>query len=173
MGPIKRVQRTAVHVQSRFIHLFGVQVLQESLTGNWTTLLIMARPSLPSSVTRTCSQHVLLLQYHSVLLNQDLFPLIKKLVLDHNKIAKEHRDFWPFDFALIYTVKLTAKTIETHLKVHNTGDRPFDFNTLLHTYFLIPVRVGHGSSLKWWGGGGRGGRLAVLTGDHLSLFLFR
>ncbi|KAF9364898.1 hypothetical protein BGX34_012139 [Mortierella sp. NVP85] len=53
-------------------------------------------------------------------------------------IAKEHRDFWPFDFALIYTVKLTALTIETHLKVHNTGDRPFDFNTLLHTYFLIP-----------------------------------
>ncbi|KAI1302086.1 hypothetical protein EDD11_005757 [Mortierella claussenii] len=58
--------------------------------------------------------------------------------LDHTMISEEHRKLWPFDFSLIYTVKLVADTIETHLKIHNVGDQAFDFNTLLHTYFLIP-----------------------------------
>ncbi|KAF9349280.1 hypothetical protein BGX26_012389 [Mortierella sp. AD094] len=53
-------------------------------------------------------------------------------------ISKEHRQMWPFDFSLIYTVKLTADTVETHLKIHNIGEKAFDFNTLLHTYFSIP-----------------------------------
>lgn len=47
---------------------------------------------------------------------------------------------WPFDFSLIYTVKLAADAIETKLRIQNVGDKTFDFNTLLHTYFLIPVR---------------------------------
>ena len=34
-----------------------------------------------------------------------------------------------------------AETIETKLRVHNVGDKSFDFNTLLHTYFLIPVSL--------------------------------
>lgn len=46
---------------------------------------------------------------------------------------------WPFDFSLVYTIKLSADTIETQLRVHNIGTQAFDFNTLLHTYFLIPV----------------------------------
>ena len=58
-------------------------------------------------------------------------------------IPEEHRNAWPFDFSLVYTVKLAANTIETRLKVHNIGDKAFDFNTLLHTYFLIPVSYGH------------------------------
>ena len=48
---------------------------------------------------------------------------------------------WPFDFSLVYTVKLSADTIETQLRVHNIGTQAFDFNTLLHTYFLIPVSL--------------------------------
>lgn len=55
-------------------------------------------------------------------------------------ITEEFRNLWPFDFSLVYTVSLTANNIETGLRVHNIGDRAFDFNTLLHTYFLIPVR---------------------------------
>ncbi|KAF9315200.1 hypothetical protein BG003_003385 [Podila horticola] len=51
---------------------------------------------------------------------------------------EEFRKLWPFDFSLVYTVRLTADNIETGLRVHNIGDRAFDFNTLLHTYFLIP-----------------------------------
>ncbi|KAG9327665.1 hypothetical protein KVV02_006369 [Mortierella alpina] len=58
--------------------------------------------------------------------------------LDHSMISEEHRQMWPFDFELVYTVKLSASTLETHLRVQNIGDKAFDFNTLLHTYFLIP-----------------------------------
>lgn len=61
--------------------------------------------------------------------------------LDHTLISEENRKLWPFDFSLVYTVKLAAETIETKLRVHNVGDKSFDFNTLLHTYFLIPVSL--------------------------------
>lgn len=65
--------------------------------------------------------------------------LHKNAGLDHSMITEEFRKLWPFDFSLVYTVRLTADNIETGLRVHNIGDRAFDFNTLLHTYFLIPV----------------------------------
>lgn len=55
-------------------------------------------------------------------------------------ITEEFRKLWPFDFSLVYTIVLAADNIKTELRVHNIGDRAFDFNTLLHTYFLIPVK---------------------------------
>ncbi|KAF9194178.1 hypothetical protein BGZ51_000759 [Haplosporangium sp. Z 767] len=58
--------------------------------------------------------------------------------LDHTLISDEHRKLWPFDFALVYTVTLAADTLETKLRVQNVGDKAFDFNTLMHTYFLVP-----------------------------------
>ncbi|KAF9578021.1 hypothetical protein BGW38_006411 [Lunasporangiospora selenospora] len=58
--------------------------------------------------------------------------------LDHTLISEEYRQLWPYEFSLTYTVKLTADRLETYLRVHNVGDQAFDFNTLLHTYFLIP-----------------------------------
>ncbi|KAF9932692.1 hypothetical protein FBU30_007534 [Linnemannia zychae] len=64
--------------------------------------------------------------------------VIAEFGLDHTMISEEYRKMWPYDFSLVYTVKLTADTIETQLRVHNVGDKSFDFNTLLHTYFLIP-----------------------------------
>ncbi|KAI7831252.1 aldose 1-epimerase [Gamsiella multidivaricata] len=70
--------------------------------------------------------------------SEDAHTVTAQFGLDHNMISEEHRKMWPFDFSLVYTVKLGAETIETHLKIQNTGDQAFDFNTLLHTYFLIP-----------------------------------
>ncbi|KAG0050088.1 hypothetical protein BGZ83_005140 [Gryganskiella cystojenkinii] len=69
---------------------------------------------------------------------EDGSTVVAEFGLDHSMISAEHRNMWPFDFALVYTVKLSADTIETQLRVHNIGDKAFDFNTLLHTYFLIP-----------------------------------
>ncbi|KAG0356082.1 hypothetical protein BGZ54_000849 [Gamsiella multidivaricata] len=71
--------------------------------------------------------------------SEDAHTVTAQFGLDHNMISEEHRKMWPFDFSLVYTVKLGAETIETHLKIQNTGDQAFDFNTLLHTYFLIPT----------------------------------
>ncbi|KAF9103626.1 hypothetical protein BGX27_010495 [Mortierella sp. AM989] len=70
--------------------------------------------------------------------SEDARTVIAQFGLDHTLISEEHHQMWPFDFSLIYTVKLTADTVETHLKVHNVGEKAFDFNTLLHTYFSIP-----------------------------------
>ncbi|KAF9930532.1 hypothetical protein BGZ65_005295 [Modicella reniformis] len=70
--------------------------------------------------------------------SEDAHTVTAQFALDHTTISIEHRELWPYDFSLVYTVKLAANTIETHLRVHNVGDKPFDFNTLLHTYFMIP-----------------------------------
>ncbi|KAG0337184.1 hypothetical protein BG000_005723 [Podila horticola] len=70
--------------------------------------------------------------------SEDATAVTVQLGLDHSMITEEFRKLWPFDFSLVYTVRLTADNIETGLRVHNIGDRAFDFNTLLHTYFLIP-----------------------------------
>ncbi|KAF9406138.1 hypothetical protein BGZ94_003229 [Podila epigama] len=70
--------------------------------------------------------------------SEDSTTVTAQLGLDHSMISEEFRQLWPFDFSLVFTVKLTADNIETGLRVHNIGDRAFDFNTLLHTYFLIP-----------------------------------
>ncbi|KAG0097938.1 hypothetical protein BGZ93_001571 [Podila epicladia] len=71
--------------------------------------------------------------------SEDATTVTVQLGLDHSMITEEFRKLWPFDFSLVYTVRLTADNIETGLRVHNIGDRAFDFNALLHTYFLIPV----------------------------------
>ncbi|KAF8941296.1 hypothetical protein BGZ58_000037 [Dissophora ornata] len=91
-------------------------------------------------VTASLPQHGFARISHWKLLNssEDANTVVAQFGLDHTSIPEEHRNAWPFDFSLVYTVKLTADTIETHLKVHNVGDKAFDFNTLLHTYFLIP-----------------------------------
>ncbi|KAG0326826.1 hypothetical protein BGZ99_008928 [Dissophora globulifera] len=70
--------------------------------------------------------------------SEDAHSVTAQFGLDHTMISDEYRKAWPYDFSLIYTVKLSAESIETHLKIHNVGDKSFDFNTLLHTYFLIP-----------------------------------
>ncbi|KAG0336951.1 hypothetical protein BG004_007846 [Podila humilis] len=69
---------------------------------------------------------------------EDATTVTVQLGLDHSMISDEFRKLWPFDFSLVYTIKLTVDHIETGLRVHNIGNRAFDFNTLLHTYFLIP-----------------------------------
>ncbi|KAF8935342.1 hypothetical protein CPC16_002611 [Podila verticillata] len=70
--------------------------------------------------------------------SEDATAVTVRLGLDHSMITEEFRKLWPFDFSLVYTVILAADNIKTELRVHNIGDHAFDFNTLLHTYFLIP-----------------------------------
>lgn len=44
---------------------------------------------------------------------------------------------WKHRFQLIYTVELRSSELKTSLTISNTGSEPFDFTTLLHTYFRV------------------------------------
>lgn len=48
------------------------------------------------------------------------------------------RNMWNNNkFTLLYSIKLEADSITTSLCVENQGDKPFNFQALLHTYFLL------------------------------------
>lgn len=46
---------------------------------------------------------------------------------------------WPYKFGLLYSVTLDRESLKTALVVTNEGDVPFEFQTLLHTYFKVEV----------------------------------
>lgn len=52
--------------------------------------------------------------------------------------SPESREKWNHAFKLEYTVVLTEVSLKVTLKATNTGDSPFSFNFLLHTYLKIP-----------------------------------
>jgi glucose-6-phosphate 1-epimerase len=47
------------------------------------------------------------------------------------------RALWPHAFSLLYSVTLEPKSLTTSLVITNQGDEPFEFQTLLHTYFRV------------------------------------
>jgi len=58
-------------------------------------------------------------------------------ILTDNEVKKEYLEIWPHQFKLIYTVTLEGKSLKTNLKIKNTGNEPYSFNTLLHTYYNV------------------------------------
>lgn len=54
------------------------------------------------------------------------------------KDSEATRAVWNHGFMLEFVVSLTAASLKMTLRVKNTGDAPFTFQTLLHTYFRIP-----------------------------------
>jgi D-hexose-6-phosphate mutarotase len=51
------------------------------------------------------------------------------------------RALWPHAFSLLYSVTLEPKSLTTSLVITNQGAEPFEFQTLLHTYFRVKVRL--------------------------------
>ncbi|XP_064476554.1 uncharacterized protein LOC135390673 [Ornithodoros turicata] len=47
------------------------------------------------------------------------------------------RDMWDYRFEALYRVTLKKSELVLDLEVTNQDDAPFDFTTLLHTYFLL------------------------------------
>jgi glucose-6-phosphate 1-epimerase len=47
------------------------------------------------------------------------------------------QSLWNYDFKLVYTITISSYSLTTRLTVHNTGDKVFDFQALLHTYYAI------------------------------------
>ncbi|KAJ2902452.1 galactose mutarotase-like domain-containing protein [Zalerion maritima] len=57
--------------------------------------------------------------------------------LSSASLSDEVKALWPYDFNLLYSVTLDAKTLTTSMVVTNQGNEPFEFQMLLHTYFKI------------------------------------
>ncbi len=55
----------------------------------------------------------------------------------HLTDSEATRALWPFPFLLSYTLSLTARALTTSLRIENTGDKPFEAQALLHTYFRV------------------------------------
>uniref|UniRef100_M4D6H0 Uncharacterized protein n=1 Tax=Brassica campestris TaxID=3711 RepID=M4D6H0_BRACM len=49
------------------------------------------------------------------------------------------RSMWDFAFHALYKVVVGADCLSTELKITNTDNKPFSFNTALHTYFRASV----------------------------------
>ncbi|KAJ1668077.1 hypothetical protein IW140_000756 [Coemansia sp. RSA 1813] len=45
---------------------------------------------------------------------------------------------WPYKFSIQYTIDLTATKLSTIMKYENVDDQPFEFTSLMHTYFRVP-----------------------------------
>lgn len=58
--------------------------------------------------------------------------------LGPENLSEESRNAWPYDFTLIYTVKLGDNSLTTSLEVENTDSKPFEFNVLFHHYLAVP-----------------------------------
>ncbi|EDO32295.1 predicted protein, partial [Nematostella vectensis] len=48
------------------------------------------------------------------------------------------RSMWDHRFRLTYQVTVERQKLSTRLTIENKDTKPFDFTTLLHTYFRIP-----------------------------------
>ena len=84
------------------------------------------------------------------------------------------RALWDHPFSLTYVVSLSAVSLKMSLTVSNTGEAPFKFQALLHTYFRIPDIAKDSISFEisgfwrspWWGL--RGSELPGQGAGHLG-----
>ncbi|VVB18392.1 unnamed protein product [Arabis nemorensis] len=58
------------------------------------------------------------------------------------------RAMWDFGFQALYKIIVGADCLSTELKVTNTDNKPFSFNTALHTYFRASVTEASVTGLK-------------------------
>ncbi|KAF1813433.1 putative glucose-6-phosphate 1-epimerase [Eremomyces bilateralis CBS 781.70] len=54
-----------------------------------------------------------------------------------NGLDEKSKSAWPYEFGLVYSVTLSKDSLRTMITIQNTGDKAFEFTTLLHSYFKI------------------------------------
>ncbi|RFU25595.1 hypothetical protein B7463_g10744, partial [Scytalidium lignicola] len=57
--------------------------------------------------------------------------------LSSSNLSAESKAAWPYDFGLIYSVNLSRGELGTSIVISNEGKEPWEFQTLMHTYFRI------------------------------------
>ena len=55
-----------------------------------------------------------------------------------NSIPSEWKNY---AFGITYSVTLGKENLDTSLAIRNTGDKTWDFQTLLHTYLAVEVSL--------------------------------
>ena len=48
-----------------------------------------------------------------------------------------------YQFGITYSVTLGKDELETSLAIRNTGEKEFEFQTLLHSYWTVDVSLFH------------------------------
>jgi glucose-6-phosphate 1-epimerase len=48
---------------------------------------------------------------------------------------------WPNNFGLIYSITFNKDELETSILVRNEGGEAWEFQTLMHTYLRVKVRI--------------------------------
>lgn len=48
---------------------------------------------------------------------------------------------WPYNFGLIYSITFNKDELETSILVRNEGGEAWEFQTLMHTYLRVKVRI--------------------------------
>ncbi|KAL5752644.1 hypothetical protein ACOSQ2_023151 [Xanthoceras sorbifolium] len=86
-----------------------------------------------------------LMQQHGFARNMDWSVVNSENLEGNPAVTLELKDgpysraMWDFSFQALYKVILNSKSISTQLTITNTDDKPFSFNTALHTYFSASV----------------------------------
>lgn len=57
--------------------------------------------------------------------------------LSNDMLSEADRKKWPHDFGLTYSITLSTGELGVSLEIKNTGEKAWEFTTLLHTYFRI------------------------------------
>ncbi|EEQ91363.1 hypothetical protein RJZ56_005624 [Blastomyces dermatitidis] len=57
--------------------------------------------------------------------------------LSTSMLSDKFKSDWPYEFGLVYSVTLSKDSLGTTLQVRNKGEKPFDFQVLLHSYFKV------------------------------------
>ncbi|KAL4902266.1 hypothetical protein BDW74DRAFT_186977 [Aspergillus multicolor] len=52
-------------------------------------------------------------------------------------LGDDFKSKWPYEFGLVYSVTLSPEGLGTSLQVRNQGEKSFEFQVLLHTYFRV------------------------------------
>lgn len=91
------------------------------------------------------------IQQHGFGRNMDWSVVDSENAVDNAAVTLElkngpySRSMWDFAFHALYKVVVGADCLSTELKIINTDNKPFSFNTALHTYFRASVT---GASVK-------------------------
>ncbi|XP_013653754.2 putative glucose-6-phosphate 1-epimerase isoform X1 [Brassica napus] len=85
------------------------------------------------------------IQQHGFGRNMDWSVVDSENAVDNAAVTLELKDgpysrsMWDFAFHALYKVVVGADCLSTELKITNTDNKPFSFNTALHTYFRASV----------------------------------
>uniref|UniRef100_A0A2P2KEF6 Uncharacterized protein MANES_02G095500 n=1 Tax=Rhizophora mucronata TaxID=61149 RepID=A0A2P2KEF6_RHIMU len=149
-GNLPKIVLTSPHGSEADIYLFGGCVTSWKVDGGKDLLFV--RPDAVFNKKKPISGGIPHcfpqfgpgpIQQHGFARNMDWSIVDSENVEDIPVVTLELKDgpysraMWDFSFQALYKVILDTKSISTELRITNTDNKPFSFNTALHTYFCV------------------------------------